>query len=147
MDVVKAVKTRKAGSAVEKLDTVGLADCTRHAPSKAACDHSFGHLHAASRKHQPRGNHGFGLLCQTPSNEHRLTRRGTPGTNGMVECFMDALPCAQVNRPGNELTPRSWTNFKGCHEEVPNRFQAQGGQELFGWRRRSEAAGAAVVCA
>ena len=29
-------------------------------------------------------------------------------------CGMD------VNRPGFELTPRSWTNFKGCNEEVSN---------------------------
>jgi transposase len=28
----------------------------------------------------------------------------------------------RVNRPGFELTPRSWTNFKGFHEEVPNRL-------------------------
>ena len=42
-----------------------------------------------------------------------------------------------VNRPGFELTPKSWTNLKGLHEEVRNRVQAQGGQELFGWGRRS----------
>jgi hypothetical protein len=41
-----------------------------------------------------------------------------------------------MNRPGIELTPRSWTNFKGFHEEVPNRVQARGRQELFGDRRQ-----------
>ncbi len=51
----------------------------------------------------------------------------------------------ELNRPGFELTPRSWTNFKGFHEEVPNRVQAQGRQEFFGWRRRGEAACAAMV--
>jgi hypothetical protein len=47
----------------------------------------------------------------------------------------------------NELTPRSWTNFKGFHEEVSDRVQAQSGIKLFGWGRRSEAAGAPMVCA
>ena len=50
-----------------------------------------------------------------------------------------------LNRPGFELTPRSWTNFQGCHEEIPNRIQAQGGQELFGRQRRAQAVGTAVV--
>ena len=59
--------------------------------------------------------------------------------------FLRRLSSAALNRPGFELTPRSWTNFKGFHEEVPNRVQAQGRQELFSWRRRSEAASAAVV--
>ena len=27
---------------------------------------------------------------------------------------------SKLNRPGNELTPRSWTNFKGFHGKVPN---------------------------
>lgn len=38
----------------------------------------------------------------------------------------------KVNRPVFELTPRSWTNFKGFHEEVSNRVQARGSQEFFG---------------
>lgn len=31
-----------------------------------------------------------------------------------------------LNRPGYELTPRSWTNFKGSHGEVRTKVQAQG---------------------
>jgi len=31
-----------------------------------------------------------------------------------------------------ELTPRSWTNFKGFHEAVSNRVQARSRQEFFG---------------
>lgn len=31
--------------------------------------------------------------------------------------------------PRVELTPRSWTNFKGFHEEVSNRVQARSCQE------------------
>jgi len=38
--------------------------------------------------------------------------------NGCKTCSM--------NRPGFELTPRSWTNFKGSHGEVRNKVQAQG---------------------
>ena len=34
----------------------------------------------------------------------------------------------QVNRPGFELTPRSWTNFKESHGEVRDRVQAPGRQ-------------------
>ncbi len=37
-----------------------------------------------------------------------------------------------VNRPGFELTPRSWTNFKGFHEEVQNGVQAGSRAELPG---------------
>lgn len=50
-----------------------------------------------------------------------------------------------VNRPGFELTPRSWTNFKVLLEEVKNRVQAGSGPKLLGWRRRREALGSAVV--
>lgn len=32
--------------------------------------------------------------------------------------------------------PRSWTNFKGLHEEVQNKVQARGRPELLGGRRR-----------
>ncbi|RZJ60487.1 MAG: hypothetical protein EON49_08270 [Acidovorax sp.] len=46
-----------------------------------------------------------------------------------------------VNRPSFELTPRSWTNFKGLHEEVQNGVQVGSGPKLFGWRRRREAFG------
>ena len=49
------------------------------------------------------------------------------------------------NRLGYELPPRSWTNFKGFHEEVRNRVQAQVSQELFGSGWGGEAARAAVV--
>jgi hypothetical protein len=38
-----------------------------------------------------------------------------------------------LNRPGYELTPRSWTHFKGLYEKVRNGVQAQGCQELLGW--------------
>lgn len=31
----------------------------------------------------------------------------------------------KLNRPRNELSPRSWTNFKGLHEEVPPTFKAK----------------------
>ena len=36
---------------------------------------------------------------------------------------------ALVNRAGFELTPRSWTNFKGFHEKVQNGVQARGRPE------------------
>jgi hypothetical protein len=49
-------------------------------------------------------------------------------------------PDAPLNRPDFELTPRSWTNFKGFHEEVSNGVQAQCRQELSGWGGWSEAA-------
>jgi len=49
-----------------------------------------------------------------------------------------------LNRPVFELTPRSWTNFKGFHEEVSNRVQAGSRQELSGWRRWSKALGASA---
>lgn len=41
----------------------------------------------ASRKRNPSGNHEFDQLCQALGIEHRLTRPGTPKTNGMVERF------------------------------------------------------------
>lgn len=50
-----------------------------------------------------------------------------------------------MNRPAFELPPRSWTNFKGSHGEIPNRIQAHGSQALFGWHRRGQAVGTAVV--
>jgi transcriptional regulator with XRE-family HTH domain len=31
-----------------------------------------------------------------------------------------------MNRPGFELTPRSWTNFKGSYGEVRDKVQARG---------------------
>ena len=34
----------------------------------------------------------------------------------------------QMNRPEIELTPRSWTNFKGFHGKVQNAVQARGGE-------------------
>jgi hypothetical protein len=33
-----------------------------------------------------------------------------------------------LNRPRFELTPRSWTNFRGFVAKVKNRVQASGGQ-------------------
>jgi hypothetical protein len=33
---------------------------------------------------------------------------------------------AFLNRPGFELTPRSWTNFKGSYGEVRDKVQARG---------------------
>ena len=54
--------------------------------------------------------------------------------HGVTLYFLPAYsPELNLNRPGFELTPRSWTNFKGFHEEVPNRVQAQRGQALFSW--------------
>jgi hypothetical protein len=50
-----------------------------------------------------------------------------------------------LNRPGFELTPRSWTNFEGLHEEVQNGVQARGRPELVGGRRWRKAAGSAMV--
>ena len=41
----------------------------------------------ASRERQATDNHKFDKLCQTLSIEHRLTKLGTPRTNGMVELF------------------------------------------------------------
>jgi methionine-gamma-lyase len=51
----------------------------------------------------------------------------------------------RMNRPGSELTPRSWTNFKGFHETVQNGFQAAGRPELPVGRRRRKAIVSAVV--
>lgn len=31
----------------------------------------------------------------------------------------------RMNRPGSELTPRSWTNFKGSYGKVRDRVQTQ----------------------
>jgi transposase len=39
-----------------------------------------------------------------------------------------------VNRPGHELPPKSWTNFKGFHKTVQNGFQAQCRPELLARR-------------
>jgi len=50
-----------------------------------------------------------------------------------------------VNRTGFELTPRSWTNFKGFHEEVQNRVKTRGSPEVLGGSRRFKVAGLAVV--
>ncbi len=41
----------------------------------------------ASQERQPGGHHEFDRLCQALGIEHRLTRPGTPRTNGMVERF------------------------------------------------------------
>ena len=41
----------------------------------------------ANRERQPSGEHEFDRLCQQLGIEHRLTKPGTPQTNGMVERF------------------------------------------------------------
>lgn len=40
--------------------------------------------------------------------------------------ILEVLKSENLNRPGNELTPRSWTNFEGSHGEVRNKVQGQG---------------------
>ena len=50
-----------------------------------------------------------------------------------------------MNPTGFELTPRSWTNFKGFHEEVQNGVQAGSRPKLFCGRRRPKAVGSALV--
>ena len=55
--------------------------------------------------------------------------------NAYAVLILDGYPVSSghsLNRPGFELTPRSWTNFKGFHEEVSNRVQARGRQKFFG---------------
>jgi len=49
---------------------------------KEFTDRLFG---GAQRK--PSGSHEFDQLCQALGIEHRLTKPGTPQTNGMVERF------------------------------------------------------------
>lgn len=46
--------------------------------------------------------------------------------------LLDGVGNTLMNRPGFELTPRSWTNFKGIYGEVRISIQAQGRQELLG---------------
>ena len=43
---------------------------------------------------------------------------------GVMRAFLHSEISMALNRPGFELTPRSWTNFKGFYEEVTNRVQA-----------------------
>jgi hypothetical protein len=50
-------------------------------------------------------------------------------------CHRDPLEIPEafaMNRPDIELTPGSWTNFKGFHGKLRNRVQAKGGQALSG---------------
>jgi len=49
---------------------------------KAFTDRLFG-----SPDRQPTGTHEFDQLCEALGIEHRLTKPGTPQTNGMVERF------------------------------------------------------------
>jgi hypothetical protein len=50
-----------------------------------------------------------------------------PGLSAMITLLVAPEDATnEVNLAGIELTPRSWTSFKGSHEEARNKVQAQG---------------------
>ena len=62
------------------------------------------------------------LLTAWIDEFHSEVRIRIVGRAPNVQHSQELKKTAVVNRPGNELTPRSWTNFRGFHGKVQNRI-------------------------